>query len=221
GFVYINEITNVFTFNYIAPVVTAPLDETTIYDNPYTFRWDNAFQGVTYELQISDSLSFITILTSVSGSQLASVSILFTLDKFGTTDPYYCRVRSDGPLGIFYSDVNKFYVVLEGQEESKESLAVTETKIFPTRLSPDESVKIAIGTDPAKDLSKVKVVFLDANKNILYLKDFPGSDFSASNIKEVPLADTGLKKGFYFVSAILYYKDNSVSKSKIYPIIIK
>lgn len=214
--------TNVFNFSYIAPVITVPVDNGTVTTSPYIFQWVNAFEGVTYELQIAEQLSFSTILTSVSGVHLSCADITFSSEKFEGAGPFYCRVKATGPLGDKCSPINIFYLALsEETPPGEQTNVIAKTIAFPTRLTKDASVTVLIKTDTGKVLNKVKIVFLDPFHKVMSIKKYTSTEIGADNKINIPLTGVGLKKGFYFIYTILYYNDNSINKSDPSPIIIR
>lgn len=206
--------TNQFTFGFAPPVLISPADNDTINEHPYTFTWNNVYSGVTYEMQISKTSSFAEILDSQQGVELGSYSMTFSQEKYKSKGPYFWRVKSDNAGSIDYSDTFSFYLDL-GLD------VVKEFKLYPTHLTKNDSVKIKVLSDLKPNINKIKVLFLDPHQNVISSKEYTANDISDENVLEVPLNQTGIEKGFYFVYVVFFNKDNSTDKSKPLPLIIQ
>ncbi|MBL8164317.1 MAG: hypothetical protein JNJ61_20180, partial [Anaerolineae bacterium] len=96
-----SEIRN-FIIYTLAPPLGSPADGTATTDHTPSFSWSGVADGVTYEIQISDSSTFATILQTVSGSFVGYIV------PNGSPLPdgvYYWRVRTrtiagDGPWSV-------------------------------------------------------------------------------------------------------------------------
>lgn len=205
--------TNMFTFNYNAPALLSPADNTTIKKFSQTFQWENVYAGVTYTLQISDQPSFAALIDTDSGTELSSASISFT-DKYKNNLTYYWRVQSSANIGIKYSEVFQFYLDLEDGTGD-----FGEVRVYPTSLEKSDRLNIALYGYKRKVLD-VRILVYDVYQNMVADKEYVSGRLPGSLFSLYP-EDLHLNKGFYFIYIITRFSDNTIDKSKVFPIVVR
>ena len=72
-----------------APVLIAPANGALTADNVPTFTWNAVASGELYQLQVDDSIYFVSLIQNVTTAQLTHTSTVVLADNM----PYYWRVR--------------------------------------------------------------------------------------------------------------------------------